>query len=117
MIEGADAVGTDGVVTLRTAAPYRRAGPELRRNEPLRFEPVERRIDRAGRHLAIETVLDLFQNRPPVGFLPERRSRLDEREEDRLFERTEVLCQSVYIVDKPGAMSIADPLPATRLRP
>jgi hypothetical protein len=43
-------------------------------------------------------VLDFVQDGAAVAFVPKRRARVREREEDSLFERSEIFSQVVYIV-------------------
>jgi hypothetical protein len=69
-----------------------------RGDESLLFQPIERGIDGTSRHGALQAVLDLVQDGAAIAFLPERRPRVRQREEDGLFECTEVFSQVVYIV-------------------
>lgn len=105
MVERVNPFGLDRVVTLRPPASNRRARPQAGRDKALGLESIERRIDRSRHHLAIEAMLDFFQNRAPVRFLPELGSWPNEREQHRLFERSEMRRQILYIVGKITAAS------------
>ena len=61
-------------------------------------QAVERGVDRAGRHLALQPVFDFFRMaRPNVA--AQFGARADQRQQDRLLEDAEVFSQSLYIVD------------------
>ncbi len=62
------------------------------------LEPIERGVDRTGRHVSLQAMLDFLQNGPAVALPPEWRPRMDESDQDGLFERTQVLRHVVYIV-------------------
>src|SRR5437868_3308040 len=94
VVERAHTRRRDGEVALRASAARRRRLPFPRRGESLRFEAVERRVDRAGRELPPETRLRLLVNRPPVAVA----AQAVDGDEDRLLEHAEDLCHA-YIVD------------------
>ena len=62
------------------------------------LEPIERGVDRTGRHVSLQAVLNFLQNGPAVALPPEWRPRMDERDQDSLFERAQVFRHVVYIV-------------------
>lgn len=48
-------------------------------------------------------MLDFVEDGAAIAFVPKRRARVREREEDSLFERSEVFSQVVYIVYNCGS--------------
>ena len=62
------------------------------------FQPIERGIDGTGRHGAFKAVLNFVQDGAAIAFVAKRRPRVREREEDSLFENSQVFSQVVYIV-------------------
>lgn len=76
------------------------------RDKTFRLQPVERGVDSTCHHLAIEAMLYFLENRPAVRFSAELGLRIHERQQDGLFQSSEVRRHSVYIVDKTTTASI-----------
>jgi hypothetical protein len=66
------------------------------------LQPIERGIDGPGRHGAFEAVPNFVQDGAAIAFATKRRARVREREEDSLFERSEIPGHVVYIVYNEG---------------
>src|SRR5690242_7871119 len=89
-------------MAFRPSAADGSSGTKLRRDEPFRFQPVERRIDRARGDFAAKTILDLLQDGAAIALFPQLRLRTQQGEQNRLFEDAKVFSQFVCIVDKKG---------------
>ena len=61
-------------------------------------------------------MLDFVQDGAAVAFVPKRRARVREREEDSLFERSEIFSQVVYIVYN-YAVALLERFPFRRSNP
>ena len=99
-VQRAHTVTLDPIVPLRPSTAHGRARTQLGRDQPLRLETIERGVDGAGGHLSPEAMLDLFQDRAAVTFLPENGLRAQQGKEHCLFEDAEVFSQFVCIVGK-----------------
>jgi hypothetical protein len=77
------------VVAPGPPASRRRALAQTRTDEALGLQPVERRVDGAGRHAARQPGLDVDKNRAPVGLFAKVRDWRGQRQKHRLLEDTE----------------------------
>ena len=100
VIECTNAGGLNRIVAFRPASSNRGARPQVRRDHSFGLEPVQRAVNGARHDLAIEPMLHFLENRPAVRFAPGLCSPVHERQQDCLFQGSEVRRQSVYIVDK-----------------
>src|SRR5260221_7110372 len=94
LVQRAQAGSRDGEMPLRAPPAGRGALTRAGGDEPLVFEPVQRRIDRAGRDVAPEADLDLLEDGPAVTLAPQ----VHDRHQHRLLEHPEHV-RHIYIVD------------------
>src|SRR5690606_18917819 len=86
-LDGGRAGRADGVVPLRAPAPLGRRLAEARRHEALLLEPVQGRVERAGRGAPPGAAPDLVADRDAVRVVAEAQ----DREQDDLLELAEVV--------------------------
>src|SRR5690606_26219927 len=104
-----DALGAHRVIPLRAPASLGRRLAEPRYDEPFVLEPIERRVERAGRGAPSGPLLNLFANRDAVSVIAEAH----DREQNNLLELAEIrvaahlpyivgetlLCQQAALLD------------------
>src|SRR5690606_19904899 len=85
-LDGRLAGRADGVVALRTTAPLGRRLAEARRHQTLALEPLQCRVERAGRSAASGAATNLVADRDAVRIVAEAQ----DREQDELLELAEM---------------------------